>query len=133
MKEHLKLAAFYLWQYTGYSNTQALWYCAEDIASFFERCQYTTEESVQKVMNLNRADRDYRAFIRHISYRLHLYTGIIDDSFNWQVTEKLLDNVEWRESIIALAAGLSTMRRGESPQDDYQLQSPVIKEYYPNK
>ena len=130
MIERTKLAAFYLFQYSGYENTLALWYCAEDIASFFERCRMYTEESVQVILQLHRSEREYRAFIRHISYRLHLYMGIIDDIYNWQLAERLLDNREWRDAIVFLAAGLHEMREGHAPGDVYQVQSPAVKEYY---
>jgi hypothetical protein len=127
MIERTKLAAFYIFQYSGYENTLALWYCAEDIASFFERCQMYSDEDVQIVLRLNRNEREYRAFVRHIAYRLHLYLGIIDDLFNWQLAERLLENGEWRDAIIFLAAGFHKLRAG---QQDYQLQSPFVKEYY---
>ncbi|MCL2703646.1 MAG: hypothetical protein FWE91_08585 [Defluviitaleaceae bacterium] len=130
MIERTKLASFYLWEYTGHENTLALWYCSEDIASFFERCQMYTEQSVLDIFHLNRNTREYRAFIRHIAYRLHLYTGIGDDGFNWNIAERLLDNRDWRDAIIFLACGFHELREGHAPESGYQLQSPAIKEYY---
>jgi len=130
MIEKTKLAAFYLWEYSGYENTMALWYCAEDIASFFERCQMYTDESVLAITRLNHSEREYRSFIRHIAYRLHLYTGIQDDGFNWQVSERLVDNREWREAIVFLASGMNALRDGNAPVDGYRILSPTVKEYY---
>jgi len=106
MIERTKMAAFYMFEYSGFEGTLALWYCVEDIASFFERCQIYTEEHVQKILCLNHNTREYRAFVRHISYRLHLYLGIIDDVYNWHLAERLLGNREWLDAIIFLAHGI---------------------------
>jgi hypothetical protein len=123
------MAAFYLWEYTGCGNMLALWYCAEDIASFFERCQYFNDSVLQDVLSLNHMEREYKAFIRHIAYRLHLYTDVRDDRYNWYVAEKLVGNREWREAIIFLAAGMHALREGHPPKD-FQLHSPAVKDYY---
>jgi hypothetical protein len=112
--ERTKLAAYYLFQYTGYENTLALWYCAEDIASFFARCGLLTDESVARVISSDRDGREYKSFVRHISYRLHLYTGILDDVYNWHTAEHLLASREWRGAIIFLA-----QNRGNSRDTDF--------------
>jgi hypothetical protein len=130
MTESTKLASFFLWEYSGHQNTLALWYCTEDIASFLDRGELYREERLQEVLRLNRNDREYRAFIRHLAYRVHLYTGIMDDGFNWYTAENLLRNGEWRSAICSLAAGLRLMREGSG--QNYKILSPLVKNYYNN-
>jgi hypothetical protein len=115
MIERTKLAAYYLCEYSGNDNTLALWYCAEDIASLFERCQIYTEDGLQNVLRLHHSEREYKAFIRHVSFRLHLYLGIMDELYNWHLAERLLNNPEWRAAIIFLASEIHKMREGSSP------------------
>lgn len=125
--EKTKLAAFYIWEQTKCPDTLALWYCAEDIASFFERCHIYGKEDLDGLLSINKNDREYKTFLRHISYRLHLYTGIQDDCYNWYATERLLENNDWREAIIFLAGSMKSLRDGES---DFSIKSPSVKSYY---
>ncbi|MDR1705881.1 MAG: hypothetical protein LBS19_14530 [Clostridiales bacterium] len=128
MMESTKLAAFFLWEYSGHQNTLALWYCTEDIASFLDRSGAHCEDKMLEILRLNCNDREYRAFMRHLAYRIHVYTGVADDGFNWYAAERLLRNGEWRQAICRLACGLRSLREGADP--NYKILSPLVKNYY---
>lgn len=134
LDERTKIAAFYISEYTGCGDSEAVWHCAEDIACFFERCGILTVESLYNVLLLNKNSREYRGFIRQLAYRLHTHTGTHgsdDGAANWYAAEKLIENHEWRNAVLhmcnyyaRLAAGGTGAYAGEI------IRSGKVREYY---
>ena len=120
--ENTKLAAYFLWEHTRLDNTLMLWYCAEDIACFLERSDILSSRRLEAVLSLDVYDLGYIEFVRHIAYRIYVYTGNCDALFNWFTAERLLGNGEWRQALIcmasiynkqkAVAGGLSSVHSG---------------------
>ena len=102
--DNTKLAAYFLWEYTHGDNTLELWYCAEDIACFLEQSDILTNELLEKIMALDVTDPGYIQFMRHIAYRIYIYTGNDDALFNWFAAERLLRNREWRQALAYMAS-----------------------------
>ena len=131
MLEQTKLAAFFLWEYTKFENTLTLWYCTEDIASFLERCHIYKVQDMHDLILLNKNSKEYKAFVRHIAFRIFNHTKIEDTNFNWYTAEKLLNNAEWRRAITYMSNTFRIMRDSKDAKAvDYNILSPEIKNYY---
>jgi len=102
--KNTKLAAYFLWEYTRLDNTLQLWYCAEDIACFLEQSDILSGEQLESILALNVYDLGYIQFVRHIAYRIYIYTGNDDALFNWYTAERLLGNGEWRQAVAYMAS-----------------------------
>ena len=98
-----KLAAYHLWEYTHLDNTLRLWYCVEDIARFLKQSDILTIAQLDSILSQNVHDLGYIHFVRHIAYRIYIYTDNGDDLFNWLAAESLLGNREWKQSLIGMA------------------------------
>jgi hypothetical protein len=81
-----------------------LWYCAEDIACFLEQSDILTIWHLETILSLDVNDLGYIQFMRHISYRIHVYTKNNNSVFNWLTAEGLLRNKEWRQALIGMAS-----------------------------
>lgn len=107
MKEKLydsiRITAYFLWEYTKNENALGLWCCAEDLACFFQKSNIVTNKDLQSILNLGKYSSMYIDFVRNISYRVFLYTRCTDTVHNWLLTERLLDNCEWKNSIVLAA------------------------------
>jgi hypothetical protein len=101
--ENTKLAAYFLWERTACENTLNLWNCAEDIACYLEQNEILSSERIVDFLKYGRFDIRYIQFVRHISFRIYLYTGREDSLANWFAAESLLENGEWRSAIAAMA------------------------------
>ncbi len=101
--EKTKVAAYLLWEKTKHDNPLHHWYCSEDIACFFEKWNILDENSIVRIIQKGVYDLGYIEFIRHIAYRIYIYTNNNDDFFNWLCAENLIKNGEWRQSIISMA------------------------------
>jgi hypothetical protein len=126
--ENTKVAAYFLWEYTGCDQALALWYCAEDLAAYFERKNYLQTSEVYDIMRENIYDIRRVAFVRHIAYRIHVYTGNHDKLANWYAAERLLDNGEWLSAVCAIASVYH-----ENKKDFAKLtgvRSEQVKHYY---
>jgi len=108
--EHTKRAAYFLWEYTHVDNTLQLWYCAEDIACFLEQADILNESRLEAILALDVYDLGYIQFVRHIAYRIYIYTNNSDALFNWFTAERLLGNGEWREAVLFMAYTYSTAK-----------------------
>jgi len=101
--ENTKLASYFLWEYTRLDNTLQLWYCAEDIACFLEQSDILNGSQIENILALNVYDLGYIQFVRHIAYRIYIYTRNDDALFNWYTAERLLGNGEWRHAVAYMA------------------------------
>jgi len=114
MKEELldntKLAAYFLWEYTHMDNTLQLWYCAEDIACFLEQSDIICMGKIDLILGLGIYDLGYIHFVRHIAYRIYVYTGNNNALSNWFIAEQLLGNFEWRQALISMASAYNTQK-----------------------
>jgi hypothetical protein len=101
--ESTKTAAYFLWETTKCDNTLELWNCAEDIACFLEQSDMLAPDRIIAVLDLGVYELGYIHFIRHIAYRIYIYTGENDSLRNWYGAEALVRNVEWRLAITRMA------------------------------
>jgi len=124
--ENTKLVAYYLWENTAYDNALALWYAAEDIASFFEQANILDLEMVESIKRLGLASEGYVWFIRNIAFRLHVYTQNQSELTNWFLVERLLNVPEWTTSLTNMASILRTDTAGTVSQ----IRSDAIRIFY---
>jgi hypothetical protein len=101
--ENTKLAAYFLWERTKSENTLNLWNCAEDIACFLEQSDMLAPEKVAGILSIGKYDLRYIQFVRHIAYRIYIYTGHESSVSNWYDAEALLENSEWRGALAKMA------------------------------
>ena len=102
--ENTKLASYFLWEYTRGDDTLQLWYCAEDIACFLEQSDIICAKRLESILTLDVYDLGYIQFVRHIAFRIYIYTGNDDALFNWFTAEHLLGNGEWRSAVLYMAS-----------------------------
>lgn len=102
--EQTKVTAYFLWEYTKHGNALNLWYCAEDMACYLERMGLSGIEKIKSIKLLGKYDMEYVAFIRHLAFRIYVYTQEEDSLTNWFAAEKLIDNEEWSHSITRMAS-----------------------------
>lgn len=105
--------AYFLWEYTRHSNALDLWYCAEDICFFLCGRGIIATEDLRKIITLPKKDETYVEFVRHIAYRIHVFTQDQDALKNWFAAEKLLQNGEWFDAVIGIAGIYTQIRDGE--------------------
>lgn len=126
--ECTKLSAYFLWEATNCENALTLWYCAEDIACYFERNDITDSASINIFKNRSKYDIAYINFVRNIAYRLFVYTNNTDAMSNWFAAERLLDNLEWCQATISISARYLSEK---SSQDFVNgIRSTNVKSYY---
>ncbi|MDR3239453.1 MAG: hypothetical protein LBT44_05140 [Clostridiales bacterium] len=101
--ESTKTAAYFLWETTKCDNTLTLWNCAEDIACFLEQSDILSPARITIILGTGVYDMGYISFVRHIAYRIYIYTGREDSLKNWFDAEALLNNIEWRQAITRMA------------------------------
>jgi hypothetical protein len=124
--ESTKIVAYFLWEHSGYDNALDLWYAAEDIACFFEQANILDTEMVDSIVGLGIASGGYIWFVRHIAYRLHLYTQTTDELINWFLAERLIAIPAWIESLTDMAALLRT----DADDAVGQLRSDIVRSVY---
>jgi hypothetical protein len=125
-----KIASYFIWEYTNGDDPLKLWYCAEDIASWFERRGYLTRDSIFKLLKGERTGFEYIEFTRHIAFRIHLYTDNDDDVRNWFIAERLLFNHEWTDSITSLAVMYSQLNKDGESTGEMNIRSPFVRDFY---
>jgi hypothetical protein len=106
-----KTAAYYLWKLTGCSNTLNLWYCAEDVACFFDFAGFDTPSAITAVLSGGVYADEYISFVRNISYKLYTYTGNNAALANWYAAERLIQSDAWLASICAMVEVIRTDRQ----------------------
>ena len=121
-------AAYFLWDTTKHGNALEVWYCAEDIGSFFERSNILTLNDLNNITDLPHSDGRYVNFIRNIAFRIFLFTDCDDHIVNWYATETLLHNGEWVTKILEMA----TIFRNHKTDSDFmsKIKSSSVKQYY---
>jgi len=105
--DDIKLTAYFLWEciYNSDNGDTALklWYCAEDLAFYFQKSAIYSEYSLENILNKGKYSKYYIDFVRNIAFRIYLFTGNDDSEANWYMAEKLLKNTEWKDAIIDAA------------------------------
>ena len=124
-----KVVSYFLWEYTKFQNALDLWYCAEDMGFFLEKENMLTISDLQRVLQLDKTDMRYIRFVRHIAYRVHIFTNNSDALSNWFVAERLLSNGEWTEALIGVALTYSRIRMGEIDIKD-AIRTERIKKHF---
>jgi hypothetical protein len=126
--EHTKVVSYFLWEYTGCDRALELWYCAEDIACYFEQMGILSADRVTAVKQLGVYDPAYIHFLRHVAFRIYIYTGQPDANTNWFITERLLVNPEW----VAALVGMASIYKSEKTNEDFirGVRSDNVRAYY---
>jgi hypothetical protein len=124
--DHTKLAAYYLWEYTGSENALNLWYCAEDIACFLDQSNVLESGLADGILKQGVYSEMYIWFVRHIAFRLYIYTNNPDDKHNWYTAEHLLNDAAWVENITMMANILREGRGGMA----LGIRSDEVRAYY---
>lgn len=124
--ESTKLASYHLWEYTNHDNALDLWYCAEDISCYLEQANILDEGMMHSIQHLGVGSEGYIWFVRHIAYRLYLYSRNHDDLANWYTAEKLIEDLSWVKSITEMAS----MLRKDRHHAMEQLRSDQVKNFY---
>jgi len=123
-----KLAAYFLWETTRCENALSLWYCAEDIASFLERYEIKSEAEISSILRQGVTDPGYVHFMRHIAFRIFVYTNRDDADANWYAAETLAANIEWRRAAVEVARIYGECEKGSGTLNG--VKSDAIREYY---
>ena len=79
------------------------WYCAEDMARFFAQMRMQSPEEIEAIARLDKADPAYIHFLRHIAFRLYVFTGRDDELANWFDAEHLVVRADWQWAVLRLA------------------------------
>jgi hypothetical protein len=101
--EKTKLAAYFLWEHTSCESALDLWYCAEDIACYFEQTGILSPSRVTSIKQLGVYDMAYIHFVRHVAFRIFVYTNHDDAEENWFAAERLLSISEWVNALVGMA------------------------------
>jgi len=101
--ENTKIAAYFLWEATGCGNALGLWTCAEDIGSGLEARGVLSPDKMNAITDMGLYSSEYIGLIRHIAFKIFVYTGQRDQEANWFIAEALARSYEWRESITHIA------------------------------
>lgn len=101
--ETTKIASYFLWEYTQAENALALWTCAEDIANYLEVAGIFNPKQIGEIISKGVYSVEYIAFVRHIAYRIYVYTGRDHAESNWFAAERLIKNDEWCAAVTNIA------------------------------
>jgi hypothetical protein len=126
--EHTKVVSYFLWEYTGCDQALQLWYCAEDLACYFEQMGILATDRVTAIRQLGVYDPAYIHFLRHVAFRIYIYTNQPDPDTNWFIAEQLLVNREWVASLVGMA---SIYKNEKSNQNFFEeVRSENVRAYY---
>ncbi len=128
--EYTKIASYFLWESTGCEHALDLWYCAEDIACYFEQMGILSESRVAAIKQLGVYDAAYIHFMRHVAYRIYIYTNRPDPDVNWFAGEGLINNSEWVTALV----GMASVYRSEKTNRDFikDVRCENVRAYYDN-
>jgi len=101
--DNTKIASYFFWEYTQADNALALWVCAEDTANYMEVAGIFEPAQIDGIIKKGVYSVEYIAFVRHIAYRLYVYTGNDEADTNWFNAEKLIRNDEWCAAVTKIA------------------------------
>jgi hypothetical protein len=127
--EATRVAAYFIWEYTQNDHAMSHWCCAEDFSLFLSCCGYTSAENFEAELGNGRYTPEYEYIVRHLAYRLYVYTNNGDELTNWYAAERLLENAEWRNSVLEIASVF--MMQSLTVPDG--VQSDVVRRYYEGK
>ena len=97
--DNIQKAAYFIWEYTNCDKALDMWRCAEDTAAFLGQCGMVSASDIAKFAKEDRSSFEYISFVRHIAYRIYIYTGREDDFANWIDAEKLIGDDEFVNAI----------------------------------
>jgi hypothetical protein len=126
--ENTKLSAYFLWEHTQCDNALGLWFCAEDMACFFEQKDLLEFRKIDDLLLIDVYDFRYIQFVRQIAYRIHQYTGRHDEWHNWFAAERLLGIHEWVRAIVDMASIYRNEKMNRSFMSD--VRSENVRAYY---
>ena len=124
--ECTRVVAYYLWEHTGCDNAFEMWCAAEDIACFFEQANILEQEMISSIKGLGAASEGYVWFMRHVSFRLYVYTNNPDHLTNWYLVEQLINIPELVQNLTEMA----TILRSNAKDAMGQLRSDTVRQYY---
>lgn len=126
--ECINVASYFLWEYTKSENALGLWCCVEDIANMLEQNGITSLETINQIIALGKESEKYIEFLRDISYKIFSYTGNIDHIKNWFLSERLLDNEEWKNAVVTIA---SIYRESKGDSEVIKtIRSETVRDFY---
>ncbi len=123
-----KIAAYFLWEYTGHDNPLIHWYCVEDMACCLESNNILTINDIDEIKKRGLYDLKYVEFVRKIAYRIYFYTTRDDSLANWFSAERLINNGEWCQAILNIAN--IYLSEKTSPDFISKLRSDKAKKHY---
>ena len=126
--ESTKLTAYYLWEQTGCHQALRLWYCAEDIACFLEQASILDIKSLEGIAGQEPNTDGYIWFVRHIAFRLHVFTDNPDELANWYAAERLLASQGWAENVLNMSAIMRSYKDKGMAIDD--VRSENVRAHY---
>ncbi len=131
LTEKTEVVAYFLWEETGNNNALHQWYCAEDIACFLEDCAIFTPDDIKRIMDRGPQDLGYIEFVRHIAFRIYVYTDDQGAATNWFAAERLLANREW----CACATELASIYHAEKEHSSFirAIRSSKVRGFYDGK
>jgi hypothetical protein len=124
--ESTQIAAYYLWEHSIYDNALDLWYCAEDIASHFEQANILDAVALNNIKEQGKGSDAYIWFVRHVAYRLYIYTNNDEALTNWFMAESLLESEEWLKNIFNMASIL----KNDNGECLSQVRSDAVRFFY---
>lgn len=110
LSDSTKLASYLLWEKTKHNNALDLWYCAENIAYYFESNDITSMVALQEIVSRSKYDFIYINFVRKIAYCIYLSTADSASLRNWYIAEALLEDAEWCKAVVNIAYVFRVMR-----------------------
>ena len=123
-----KQAAYFLWEYTQHDNPLNHWYCAEDIACFFEERGIFNQEAMDGITRGGIYTHTYIDFMRHIAFRIFIYTNQENALTNWFAGERLIANNEWCEAMFGITQHYS--REKNNADFMTSLRSDKVRRFY---
>jgi hypothetical protein len=126
--ESTKIGAYYLWDHTRCAYALDLWYCAEEIACYFEKMGIFTPTRVDSIKKLGIYDATYIDFVENISFLIFVYTKQTHKKTNWYAAERLLSIGEWVDAMV----NMSNLYRNEKTNQDFMggVRSENVRAYY---
>lgn len=126
--ENTKVATYFLWEYTRSDNAMDLWYCAEDMAYYFETNRIEKMEDIYAVLKKGKNSFEYINIIRNLSFRIYLYSKNEDCLSNWYVAERLFSNSEWCGAVINMA---NEFRKNKGKAESLNgIHLETVRQYY---
>ena len=121
-------AAYHIWEASKNENALNIWYCAEDLASWFEKNGILSRQDVQNIRSQGNDSYEYTNLIRNIAFRVYIYTTNNNQLDNWFTAEVLVNGWTWVDSITDMAKYYSESKES----DDFikSLKSDTVKDYY---